>query len=543
MKRTFAILLILMTLAACAKTEKAPVPEKDLYILFTSDVHSGVDCGWTYAGVDSVRNKLKADGNHVLLVDNGDSVQGMPLATVTKGEANIELMNAMKYDLATIGNHEFNYGIEQFMKLTKMAAFDYVSCNITYHGELCFSPYKILEADGKKIAFVGVTTPTTVSASNPKEFRDENGQMAYGFCQDDTGEALYRAVQTAVDSARDSGADLVILMAHLGNEAACVPWTYADVITHTTGIDAVLDGHSHDLEKVVMKNKAGKEVLRQGCGTKLEGIGYLRIAADGTMETGVWEWHNDRSAAELLDIQSEIRKELEKAVSKLDEAKKEVVARTEVDLNIRDAETDVRIVRNQETNIGDLCADAILHVSGADIAFLNGGSIRASFTKGPITLNDIIATLPYENTMCVCEATGREILDALEFGARMWPEENGGWLNPASSLQYEVHTGIEPSVVTDEDGMFQCVNGEYRVKNVRVNGEELDPEKIYMVASLNFMLRDQGDGYTMFADNSFIQDEITDQQMFMTYLKEHLGGVVGKEYAEPQGRIRFVEEE
>lgn len=548
MKRFLAILLLLPLLLGCmasaetGETDNSSLLKNDLYVLFTSDVHSGVDCGWTYVGLESVRTRLKEAGYHVLLVDNGDSVSGMPLSTTTKGEANIELMNAMKYDVATVGNHEFDQGMEQFFHFTELADFKYVSCNFTREGKLCLDPYEIFEIDGAKVAFVGVTTPNTINTTRPKHFMDENGKQIYGFCEDRTGEALYKAVQSAVDSARAEGADYVVLLAHLGNKDNCSPWTYADVVSHTRGIDAVLDGHSHDLEGLVMKNETGEDVPRQGCGTKLEGIGYLKIATDGSLETGVWEWHNDRSAVELLGLENGISEELKKANSKLDKGMKNVIATTRYDLSITDPETGVRIVRNQETNIGDLCADAYLKISGADIAFLNSGAIRTSFPKGDISVNDALTEFPFGNYLCVCEATGQEILDALEFGARAWPQENGGWISPGASLRYEVHTYIDSSVVTDDTKLFQKVDGEYRVKNVKVNGEPLDLKKTYTVACTEYLLEDMGDGFTMFADNNFTQYCVMlDNQLLMTYLTENLGGVIGEEYAEPQGRITFVE--
>ena len=197
-------------------------------------------------------------------------------------------MNAVGYDIATMGNHEFDYGMDRFFELTKMANFPDISCTFNKHGELQFAPYVIKEFDGVKIAFVGISTPKTLTSSTPKYFQDENGNFIYGFFEDETGEKLYAAVQKAVDDARAEGAQFVIAMAHLGNESECKPYTYADVIANTRGINAMLDGHSHDTAHVKMRNKDGKTVLRQGCGTKLQGIGYLKIASgDGAMDTGV----------------------------------------------------------------------------------------------------------------------------------------------------------------------------------------------------------------------------------------------------------------
>jgi 2',3'-cyclic-nucleotide 2'-phosphodiesterase (5'-nucleotidase family) len=330
-------------------------------------------------------------------------------------------------------------------------------------------------------------------------------------------------------------------MAHLGNEADSKPYTYADVLGNTTGIDVLIDGHSHDLEQVTMKNKEGKEVLRSACGTKLEAIGYVRIAADGKITTGLYKWDNEENAADVLGLASEMNDAIKGAKAELDAALSEVVAKSSVDLLIKDPETDVRLVRNQETAIGDFCADAYRAISGADIAFINGGGVRDNLRKGNITREDILKVHPYGNMLCVCEATGKEILDALEFSVHSWPSEFGGWLCP-SGIRFEVHTYIPSGVKVDETGMFVSVDGEYRVKNVYVGDEPLDLNRTYTVAGTNYTLQSMGDGFTMFADNVYTQDSVLlDNQVLIQYITENLGGVIGEEYAEPQGRITFVE--
>lgn len=247
LKALLLVFCLLLSFTVCGQAEAAQ-REKDIVILFTSDVHGAVDSGWTYSGVDVIRKQLAAKGNHVILVDNGDSIQGETLATMTSGGAIIELMNKLGYDVAAIGNHEFDYGMERFMELTEKANFPYVSCNFNKEGKLVFAPYVIKEVEGTKIAFVGISTPWTLRSSTPRYFMDEKGNYIYGFMQGDDGQKLYAAVQKAVDEARAKGADYVIAMAHLGNVAEAAPYTYADVLANTTGIDALVDGHSHDLD-------------------------------------------------------------------------------------------------------------------------------------------------------------------------------------------------------------------------------------------------------------------------------------------------------
>ena len=426
-------------------------------------------------------------------MDDGDAIQGEPIGLMTRGEAIIYIMNAAGYDIAIPGNHEFDYGMETFLELTDKADFPYISCNFNKEGELVFPPYVIREFDGVKIGFVGVTTPRTVRGSKPSNFQNENGEYVYGFMQEDqTGAKVYQAVQDAVDAARAEGADYVYLMAHLGNEEECRPWTYADVIANTNGIDVVLDGHSHDMDQIVMKNKDGENVTRSAVGTKLASIGYSHISAEGEIvETGIWSWPNKTSAPELLDIQGDMRDAVSAAEKVVAEQMDIVVASSSVNLSIYDPiEVDangrpIRMIRRAETNMGDFCTDAYRDQSGADIAIENGGAVRSIIDKGDITYGDIIAVKPFGNELCVIEVTGQQILDALEWGSRHVPGESGAFLQ-VSGLSYEINSAIDSPCSEDENGMFIGIDGERRVQNVMVGEEPLDPEKTYSLASQNF---------------------------------------------------------
>jgi len=547
MKKILGLILALAMLLSCtafAEEAAAPALTKDVVVLFTSDVHCGIENGWGYAGLAALRDALAQD-NHVVLVDNGDSIQGEPVGTMTKGEALIDLMNAVGYDIATPGNHEFDYGMERFLELTEKANFPYISSTFNKEGELVFKPYVIKEFDGVKIAFVGISTPKTLTSSTPAYFMDDAGNFVYGFFQDETGEGVYNAVQTAVDAAKAEGASYVVAMAHTGSEAECEPWTYVDIIGNTNGIDAYLDGHSHDTDQVIMKNKDGEDVLRSACGTKLEGIGYLTIsAADGSMTCGIHSWNYDFAAPAL--IKNDVTTAVEAATASLKEKLAEVVATTLVDLTINDPVAvdgngkPIRIVRTAETNLGDLCADAYRDQSGADVAIVNGGGVRSNIKAGDITLNDILLVHPYGNSMCVIEITGQKILDALEYAAKDVPSEFGGFLQ-VSGMTFEIHTYIPSSVTMDEAKMFKAVEGEYRVKNVMIGGEPIDLEKTYTLASHNYKLKQNGDGNTVFDGCKILQDEVKiDNQVLIDYITGTLGGVVGEEYANPYGQGRIV---
>ena len=228
-----------------------------------------------------------------------------------------------------------------------------------------------------KIGFVGVSTPYTLRSSTPRYFMDENGEFIYGFLQDESGKLVYDAVQKAVDDVRAAGAEYVIVMGHMGNEAECSPWTYSEVVSATNGIDAFLDGHSHDTDIVPMKNKDGDEVIRAACGTKMQNIGMLTITRDGKISAELLSWDSSTAAPKLLGLDNEASKVIAAETDELNEKLSEVVANTAVDLIIEDPEArtsegkPVRIIRNTETNLGDLCADAYLDQAGdADIAFV-----------------------------------------------------------------------------------------------------------------------------------------------------------------------------
>ena len=560
--KKFVVLLLtfVMLFSLCAFSAAADEADEglkhDVVILFTSDVHCGVDQNWGYAGLAAFRDYY-GEKCHVLLVDNGDAIQGEPVGTMTTGGAIVDLMNAVEYDSKIMGNHEFDYGMERFMELAKKSKTPYISCNFTHNGELVFEPYTIKEFDGVKIAFVGVTTPETFTSSTPAYFQDEEGNFVYGFCEGNEGQDLYDAVQNAVDAAREEGASYVFLQAHLGIEEACSPWMSTDVITHTTGIDAVLDGHSHSVidpattlviagEEVslgAVKNAEGKEVMLMACGTKLNHVGAVTIsAADGSISGKLYPWQFDDNAAAVFGLNGYAVKAVDKATKELNKKLSTAVATSEVALTINDpVETKVRLIRNMETNLGDLCADAYRDQGGnVDVAFVNGGGIRVSIPAGKITLNDILKVHPFGNSLTVVEATGQQILDYLEWTSRAVPSESGAFAQ-VSGLTYEIHTYIESTVTQDEHNMFTGVEGERRVKNVKIGGEDLDPEKVYTVASHDYMLLNNGDGVTAFNGCKVLQKSVKlDNQVLIDYITGTLGGVIGEQYSDPYGEGRIV---
>jgi 2',3'-cyclic-nucleotide 2'-phosphodiesterase (5'-nucleotidase family) len=471
---------------------------------------------------------------NVTLVDAGDALQGAPIGTLSGGKYLVDIMNEVGYDIAVPGNHEFDYGMDRMLELMGMQKAAVVSCNFTdlKTGKTVFEPYKIIDYGDVEVAYVGITTPKTYTSTTPKYFQDASGNYIYGFCEDADGKALYDTVQASVDAAIAEGADYVIAVGHIGDTADTAPWQSTGIIANTDGIDVFIDGHSHStIEGNVCENEKGEDVILTSTGTKLTAIGKLVISPDGKITTALVKDYTKKDAGVDTFIKT-IKAENDKVLNK-------VVAKSGVALITKDPATGTRLIRNSETSLGDLAADAYRSLLGADIAVVNGGGIRADIAAGDITYNNIISVHPFSNLACLVEATGQEILDMLEMGARNTPAENGGFLQ-VSGLTYEIHTYIKNSVKLDDKGSFVKVEGEYRVKNVKVSGKPLDLNKTYTLASHDYMLKNGGDGFSMFRDNKLLKDGVMlDNQVLTNYIVEKLNGVVGDEYKNLTGQGRI----
>lgn len=533
MKKLLSLFLVLalafsLCVGVLAEEEAAPA---DIVVLYTNDVHCGIDGDFGYSNLVAYEKEMAAAGNYVTLVDAGDAIQGGPYGSLTDGQAVVDIMNKAGYDVATMGNHEFDYKMDRFLEIAKELDCGYVSCNFIdlRTNEPVFDAYKMITYGDVQVAYVGINTPETYTKSTPVYFQDENGNYIYSFSEND----LAGAVQKAIDSAVEAGADYVIAVGHLGTDAESAPYRSTDIIAKVKGLDAFIDGHSHSvIASQEVKDAAGETVLLTSTGTKFANFGKLTISADGKITTELINSYEKTDAdmdAFLKDIFTEF-----------DGILKEVVAKSSVNLTGY-AEDGTRLVRNQETNIGDLCADAYRAMADADIAWVNGGGIRADITAGDITYGQIIDVHPYGNMLYVVEATGQQIIDALEMASASAPGENGGFLQ-VSGISYTIDLSIPSSVVTDDQGMFVKVDGERRVTDVMVGGKPIDLKATYTLASHDYMLRDGGDGINMFMDLEPISEgTMADNEVLISYITETLNGVVPDDYAKPQGRITIKE--
>ena len=514
--------------------------DHDVVILHTNDTHCGIEENMGYAGLVWYENQMKEETPYVTLVDAGDAIQGAPVGTLSEGEYLVQIMNKAGYDFAVPGNHEFDYGMEKLLGLSARLDCGYSACNFVNlpSKTQVFAPYRIMEYDDIQVAFVGVATPESITKYTPAYFQDQFGRYRFSFCEDETGEALYSQVQRAVDQARGEGADYVIMVGHLGDNGITEKWSSRSVIANTTGIDAAIDGHSHEVCVENVPNENGEMVVLTQTGTKFANIGKLTITTDGQIQASHVSTVTDAEGNPAKD--AEMENFINGIKSQYEESLKVVLGRTDVDLMDKDPETGLRAVRKAETNLGDLCADASRYMMDADIGFMNGGGIRAGIEAGDITYEDALSVFPYGNMICMAEVSGQKIKDALEMGVKNYPEESGGFIH-VSGLTYTVDSSVPSSVVLDEKRNFVSVGGEYRVRDIYVGEEPLDVNRTYTLASHNYWLKSGGDGMSMLMGCPILKDEtMVDVDTITSYISEYLGGTVGEEYKDPRGQGRIT---
>ena len=519
--------------SACWTGEKSEVT-----ILYTNDVHTYIDKQapeLTYAAIAALKQSYQNAGKKVLLVDAGDHVQGTAYGSMDEGASIIELMNAAGYDVATPGNHEFDYGMDRAKELMRDADFPYLSCNwVDLRTNLRVLPeIKVFVRGGVRIAFVGITTPETFTKSTPAYFMNKaQTKYIYDILGGEDGQKLYSAVQKAVDKAKCL-ADVIIGLGHLGVDPSSSPWTSEEVIAHTTGFDAFIDGHSH----TVMENKqvadaSGRLVTLTQTGSYFANVGEMTIAPDGTISTRLVSTYDQEDPA--------VAAEQAAWVSSVDEMLGEKIAVADTKFYITDPATGKRRIRSGETNLGDFVADGIypyfneveqLH---CDIAIMNGGGIRSDEDAGYWTFKTCKQVSPFGNVACLMSVTGKQIQDALEFAARFAGaegKENGGFLQVAGAT-YEIHTDIPNTVQTDDKNVWiGSATGTPRVQNVKIydraNGTyvPLDENKTYALAGMNYTLRNLGDGFAMFDGAELIKDYVSEDYLVMSTYAMTFGGV------------------
>ena len=510
----------------------------DVTILYTNDVHTYIDNKSpkpTYAAIAALKKSIEDTGRDVLLVDAGDHIQGTAYGSMDDGATIIELMNEAGYDLATPGNHEFDYGMARAKAVLQEADFPYVSCNWVdlRTGFNVLPSVKFFFVGGRKIAFVGVTTPETFTKSTPAYFmNDAQTQYIYDILGGEDGQKLYDAVQKAIDKAEFWGADTIIGLGHLGVDPSSSPWTSEEVIAHTHGFTAFIDGHSH----TVMANKqvtdaSGKAVTLTQTGSYFKNIGKMTVGADGTITTELIDTYEGLDAAVAATASNWI--------SAVDDMLGEEIAVGDTKFYINDPATGKRRIRSGETNLGDFVADGIytyfneIEELHCDVAIMNGGGIRTDVEAGPWSFKTCKTVSPFGNVACLMSVTGQQIQDALEFGARFAGaegKENGGFLQVAGA-RYTIHPMIPNTVQTNDKNVWTGSAATPRVSNVEIYDkttgtyQPLDPNATYALAGMNYTLRNLGDGFAMFDGATLIKDYVSEDYLVMSSYAAMFGGV------------------
>ena len=510
----------------------------DVTILYTNDVHTYIDNKSpkpTYAAIAALKKSIEDTGRDVLLVDAGDHIQGTAYGSMDDGATIIELMNEAGYDLATPGNHEFDYGMARAKAVIREADFPYVSCNWVdlRTGFNVLPSVKFFFVGGRKIAFVGVTTPETFTKSTPAYFmNDAQTKYIYDILGGEDGQKLYDAVQEAIDKAEFWGADTIIGLGHLGVDPSSSPWTSEEVIAHTHGFTAFIDGHSH----TVMANKqvtdaSGKAVTLTQTGSYFKNIGKMTVGADGTITTELIDTYEGLDAAVAATASNWI--------SAVDDMLGEEIAVGDTKFYINDPATGKRRIRSGETNLGDFVADGIytyfneIEELHCDVAIMNGGGIRTDVEAGPWSFKTCKTVSPFGNVACLMSVTGQQIQDALEFGARFAGaegKENGGFLQVAGA-RYTIHTGTPNTVQTNDKNVWTGSATIPRVSNVEIYDKTtgtykpLDPNATYALAGMNYTLRNLGDGFAMFDGATLIKDYVSEDYLVMSSYAAMFGGV------------------
>jgi len=510
----------------------------DVTILYTNDVHTYIDNKSpkpTYAAIAALKKSIEDTGRDVLLVDAGDHIQGTAYGSMDDGATIIELMNEAGYDLATPGNHEFDYGMARAKAVLREADFPYVSCNWVdlRTGFNVLPSVKFFFVGGRKIAFVGVTTPETFTKSTPAYFmNDAQTKYIYDILGGEDGQKLYDAVQEAIDKAEFWGADTIIGLGHLGVDPSSSPWTSEEVIAHTHGFTAFIDGHSH----TVMANKqvtdaSGKAVTLTQTGSYFKNIGKMTVGADGTITTELIDTYEGLDAAVAATASNWI--------SAVDDMLGEEIAVGDTKFYINDPATGKRRIRSGETNLGDFVADGIytyfneIEELHCDVAIMNGGGIRTDVEAGPWSFKTCKTVSPFGNVACLMSVTGQQIQDALEFGARFAGaegKENGGFLQVAGA-RYTIHPMIPNTVQTNDKNVWTGSAATPRVSNVEIYDkttgtyQPLDPNATYALAGMNYTLRNLGDGFAMFDGATLIKDYVSEDYLVMSSYAAMFGGV------------------
>ena len=533
-----ALLLSFPTMAE----ESGHQVDPSVAVLFTNDIHSNYDQDIGYDGLMLLKKELGQQYAHVILVDAGDAVQGAPIGSISEGHEPIRIMNEVGYDIATLGNHEFDYGFDVLEALKEELNCGYICANFcTSDGEVVYEPYRIIECDGKKIAFIGVDTPDTFSRSVIHEMTDDLGVPMYDFKAEETGESLYSCLQGYIDEVHEKGADFVILVGHLGNSADSTDaFNSPAVISNLRGLDAVIDGHSHQKYNTTTPDADGQAIPLAQTGSYFQNVGVMILGSDGSVNIDLLSeipapeaWMNIEAQQITRGdqprwVDADTHRFLESIAEAYAPVMNRRIGEIAYDMSIKNGDEEVS--RMHANGLCELIADAYREIAGTDICIINAGSVRNGLPAGEITFNTVLNVLPYSNDIVIARLSGQTVLDALEFGCRNMPVKSGGFPQ-VSGMEFTVDTTAESSVQSDENENFVGVSGTRRVLDVLIDGKPLNPERMYTIATTSFLIGG-GDGYKMFADHAEVigTTQKVDNILLADYIEKNLSGTIPPSY-------------
>ena len=553
----FSILLGSFCLPSTKKAKRLLQTEKsnDIVILHTNDVHCGVQDTIGYDGLMLFKKQLLKKYKNVMLVDAGDHIQGGTMGLITNGEAIIDIMNKLEYEVATLGNHEFDYGIDQLETVEKLLNCSYISSNYCYKKDkkAIYPPYKIIEKGGKKIGFIGVATPETLTKSYLITLLDDKGELIYDFLTENHNQELYERVQKHIDELQEKKVDYIIILAHMGKGGDSLEEdTSIELLKNLKNVNALIDGHTHLIYSEKTPDKNNNNVILVQTGTKLTNIGVLTIHENGTLShenidevpydpTLAEQTLNVTRSSKIRYVDKDMSEFLNDIYDSFSDKLNEVIGKSDFLINVYKNATESTDSHTQLSRIGEnalcnLVADSMRELGEGDITILNAGTVRADINKGNITYQNVLNVLPYSDDIIVKEITGQTILEALEFGVRNFPEQNARFPQ-VSHITYKLDTSINSSVVVDENKVFKKLGGENRVYDIKINGEKLDLKKKYTISSRYFILNG-GDGYSMFANCETIKTSLgVDNEVLLHYIRNNSNGTIPIKYKAAEGRL------
>lgn len=499
-------------------------------ILYTNDVHTHIDNtvkdssgnkipGLTYSSVAAIKKDLSQSGENVILVDDGDFVQGTIYGVEDKGKTIVQLMNAAGYDVAAIGNHEFDYGMDVLKKNIRNAKFQVIACNFHKLNKLVTKPYVIVKKGNAKVCIIGIATPESLTKSSPVTFMDKaKKNIIYNFDEDKTGDRLAASVQQIIDQVKDK-VDYVVALGHLGIDRSSEPFRSTDIISKISGLDAFIDGHSHSVvEHMIVKDKDGKDVVVTQTGCYLSSIGKMTLDGDSIKTEFIREYDRRDDKVEAI---------ARKFIDRTNDRMSEVFAVSDVKFVMRTDDNSDWFVRKHETNLGDFVSDCFYYYINeiekmpCDIVFMNGGGIRENIPAGVFNTISAKTVQPFGNQVCIVKLDGQSILDVLEFGSRGAGKDSIGGFMQVAGVKYSIDSSVPSSVKMDDKKRWVGKPETYRVHDVEIYDRKegkylpLDPERTYYVGGINFIIRNMGDGFTMFENADLVKDYIGEDFILM----------------------------